>query len=85
MLLDYDDFYHRLWNEYISHTDVSLTYRKENSEFIKTVTFSLWRKYKSKNVSELVYAENLKIFFYNLFLFQPESFDVGVEEDFNRE
>lgn len=85
MSLDYDDFYHRIWNEYIGFTDVSLNYRRDNSEFIKAVTFSLWRKYKAKNVSELVYAESLKIFFYNLFLFQPESFDEGIEEDFNKE
>ena len=83
-MLEYDNFYHRLWNDYISFTDVSFNYRKENEEFIKAMTFSLWRKYKIKNVSELVYAENLKIFFYNLFLFLPETFDVGVEEDFNK-
>lgn len=83
-MLEYDDFYHRIWNDYISFIDVSYTYRKENTEFIKAVTFSLWRKYNSKNVSEVVFAENLKIFFYNLFLFQPETFDLGEEENFNK-
>lgn len=83
-MLEYDDFYHRIWNEYISFIDVSFNYRKENNEFIKAVTFSLWRKYNSKNVSEIVFAENLKIFFYNLFLFQPETFDLGEEENFNK-
>ena len=83
-MLEYDDFYHRIWNDYVSFTDVSFNYRKENNEFIKSVTFSLWRKYKSKNVSELVFAETIKIFFYNLFLFQPETFDLGIEENFNK-
>ena len=83
-MLEYDNFYHRVWNDYISFTDVSYNYRKENTEFIKAITFSMWRKYKTKNVSESVFADNLKIFFYNLFLFQPETFDVSVEENFNK-
>ena len=83
-MIEYDDFYHRVWNDYISFTDVSYNYRKENTEFIKAITFSMWRKYKTKNVSESVFADNLKIFFYNLFLFQPETFDVSVEENFNK-
>jgi len=83
-MLAYDDFYSRIWNHYISYSDVSFQYREQNAEFIKTLTFSLFRKYESKNVHESVYAENLKLFFYNLFLFKPEVFDGGEEIDFNK-
>jgi len=82
-MLSYEDFYSRIWNHYISYSDVSFQYREQNIEFIKALTFSLFRKYESKNVSESVYAESLKLFFYNLFLFKPEVFDVGEEKDFN--
>lgn len=82
-MLSYDQFYHRIWNEYLQQSDISLKYRSENSEFIKQVTFALWRKYESKNVSEYVYAEMLKILFINLFLYQPDTFDSGEEIDFN--
>lgn len=82
-MLTYEDFYSRLWNHYISFNDVSFEYREQNIEFIKAVTFSMFRKYESKNVSESVYAESLKLFFYNLFLFRPEVFDEGTGENFN--
>jgi len=82
-MLIYEEFYNRIWNHYINFTDVSFEYREQNIEFIKAVTFAMFRKYESKNVSESVYAESLKLFFYNLFLFRPEVFDAGEEKNFN--
>lgn len=82
-MLSYEEFYQRIWNYYISFNDVSYDYREQNIEFIKAVTFSLFRKYESKNVSESVYAESLKIFFHDLFLYQPTVLDFGGEKDFN--
>jgi hypothetical protein len=74
-MLDYDDFYRLVWGHYITEHDVSLAYREANTEFIRFITFSTWRKYQSKNVHESVFAENIKIFFNGLFLYQPDTFN----------
>ena len=85
MNLNYTDFYNRIWNHYISESDVSLSYREDNADFIRAVTFSFWRDYEVKNVSDVVYAKMLKIVFQNLFIHQPSTFDDGEIVDFNRE
>lgn len=82
-MLEYEEFYHKMWNEYITQSDVSFDYREQNAEFIKVITFSAWKKYSSKNVSEFVYAEMFKMFFLNLFLYNPDNFDTGEVRDFN--
>jgi len=84
MQLEYTEFYNLLWGYYINETDVSIDYRLKNKEFINMVTFSLWNKYKSKNISEAVYAESIKIFFQNMFLFNPDTFDNGEVKDWNK-
>lgn len=75
-MLDYEEFYRKIWGEYISEVDVSFEYRDRNADFIKQITFAAWRKYESKNVHESVYAEMFKTFFMNMFLYKPETFDV---------
>lgn len=73
--MNYEDFYRKIWGEYITEMDVSYEYRERNVEFIKQLTFSLFKRFENKNVHESVYAENIKLFFYNLFLYNPETFD----------
>ena len=83
-MLEYDDFYRVIWTDYISQSDISLKYRKENAEFLKHLTFSLWRKYQKVNVSEYVFAETIKIMFKDLFDYRPSLIDDGDIVDFNR-
>lgn len=73
---EYEDFYRKIWGDYINEADVSFEYRERNAEFIKQITFSAWRKSQSKNVHEAVYAEMFKVFFNNLFLYSPEVTDI---------
>lgn len=82
-MLKYEEFYNRIWNVYISESDVSLDYREQNADFIRIITFSFWKKYTSKNVSDSVYGEVVKIFFTNMFLYNPDNFDTGEVRDFN--
>jgi hypothetical protein len=82
-MLEYDDFYSRVWNDYISLLDVSHHYRTNNLEFIQHITFSAYRKYQTKNVHESVYAEMLKVFFTDLFIYRPEVVDSGDMIDWN--
>jgi len=84
-MLSYEDFYNRVWNYYISESDVSYDYRERNQDFIRTVTFSTYREYEKYNTSEIVYAKMLKILFNNLFLFKADNFDNGEIRDFNQE
>lgn len=73
--MNYDDFYRKIWGEYITELDVSFEYRERNTDFIKQLTFSLFKRFENKNVHESVYAESIKLFFHNLFLYSPETFD----------
>jgi hypothetical protein len=84
-MLNYEDFYDRIWNYFISESDVSFDYREKNQDFLRTVTFSMYREYEKHNINELVYAKLLKTFFSNLFLFKADNFDSGEIRDFNRE
>lgn len=74
--MTYENFYEYIWGRYVSESDVSFEYRKENQEFIRLLTFSLYQKYSSKNVHESVYAEAVKSFFNCLFLYKPNTFDI---------
>ena len=85
MQISYEDFYNLVWNYYITYSDVSKKYREKNQDFLRTLTFSLYREYQKHNVHEAVYAKNLKLFFNNLFLYSADSFDDGEIVDFNRE
>ena len=82
-MLDYEDFYFQIWNYFISESDVSFDYREENIDFIKAVSFSFFKEYEKNNVNVSVYGKVLKIFFSNLFLYSPKTFDVGEIRDFN--
>lgn len=84
-MLDYEDFYRSIWNFYITESDVSYDYREVNVDFIRVLTFSLYKEYEKNNVNVSVYGKTLKIFFSNLFLYTPETFDAGEIRDFNRE
>jgi len=74
-MLEYEDFYRKIWGEYINEHDVSFEYRERNTEFITQLTFSMWRSFQTKNVHESVYADMIKKFFYSLFVYKPETFD----------
>jgi hypothetical protein len=82
-MLDYEDFYRHVWNFYISESDVSFDYREVNVDFIRTLTFSLYKEYEKNNVNISVYGKTLKVFFANLFLYSPETIDHGDVRDFN--
>ena len=82
-MLEYEDFYNFIWRDYISQSDVSYKYREENQEFIRHLTYSMFRKYETKNVNEVVYAEVIKVFFKDLFDYQPSLYDNGEFVDFN--
>ena len=77
--MSYEDFYHIIWAECINENDVSFEYRQRNREFINNLTFSIWGSAQGKNVHESIYADNIKRFFYNLFLYKPENFDIFVD------
>ena len=83
-MLDYEEFYNRIWNYLIAETDVSFDYRSKNQDFIRMITFSMFQEYQKHNINEAVYAKLLKIFFNNLFLFSADNFDSGEIRDFNR-
>lgn len=83
-MLNYEEFYSRMWNYYISESDVSYEYREKNQDFIRLITFSLFQEYQKNNVSETVFGKCLKIFLNNLFLFSPDNFDNGEIKDFNK-
>lgn len=82
-MLDYEDFYFQIWNYFISESDVSFDYREDNIDFIRAVSFSFFKEYERNNVNVSVYGKALKIFFSNLFLHSPKTFDVGEIRDFN--
>lgn len=84
IMLNYEEFYERLWNYFLTESDVSYDYRENNQEFIRMITFSMFQDYQKHNVSEMVYGKMLKIFFSNLFLFTPSVFDDGNIRDFNK-
>lgn len=83
-MLEYEEFYSRIWNYYITESDVSYDYRDNNQDFIRTVTFNMFRDYEKHNVSEDVYGKMLKVFFTNLFLYGADNFDSGGIRDFNK-
>ena len=83
-MLDYEDFYRQIWEYYISESDVSYDYREKNIDFIRTVTFSFFKEYERNNVHVQVYGKAMKVFFNNLFLYSPDSFDSGEVRDFNQ-
>lgn len=83
-MLDYEEFYNRVWNYLISESDVSYDYREKNQDFIRTLTFSVFREYEKHNINEAVYAKLLKMFFSNLFLFGADNYDAGEPRDFNK-
>ena len=83
-MLDYEDFYLQIWSYFITESDVSFDYREKNIDFIRTLTFSFYKEYEKNNVNVTVYGKVLKIFFSNLFLYSPQTFDLGEIRDFNR-
>lgn len=82
---DYENFYTQIWSNYIMESDVSFDYRETNVDFIRTLTFNLYKDYERSNVSISVYAKMLKMFFTNLFLYSPPTMDDGDIRDFNKE
>jgi len=83
-MLDYEDFYGQIWGYFISESDVSYDYREKNIDFIRTLTFSFFKEYEKNNVHVQVYGKAMKVFFNNLFLYSPNTFDVGEVRDFNQ-
>ena len=84
-MLDYEDFYRQIWEYFINESDVSYDYREKNIDFIRTVTFSFFKEYERNNVHVQVYGKTMKVFFNNLFLYSPDTFDSGEVRDFNQE
>jgi secreted Zn-dependent insulinase-like peptidase len=82
---DYESFYTQIWSNYIMESDVSFDYRETNVDFIRTLTFNLYKDYERNNVSISVYGKMLKVFFTNLFLYSPSTIDDGDIRDFNKE
>lgn len=84
-MLNYEQFYERVWNYFITESDVSYDYRESNQDFIRMVTFSMFQDYQKQNVSEVVYGKMLKVFLTNLFIFSADNFDSGLVRDWNEE
>lgn len=84
-MLNYEEFYERVWNYFITESDVSYDYRESNQDFIRMVTFSMYQDYQKQNVNEIVYGRMLKMFFSNLFIFSADNFDNGSVRNWNEE
>lgn len=80
--MSYEKFLDLIWNDYISEKIVSNAYYAENEEFITALTFDLYRLFEMDGqMTVRIVKRTIESFFFNLFRFKGDNFDVGNTEE----
>lgn len=82
--MNYEKFLDLIWADYISEKIVSNAYYAENEEFITALTFDFYRLFEMDGKLTIrVIIKFIESFFFNLFRFKGDNFDVGnTDEEF---
>lgn len=80
--LHFEEFLDMVWNDYISEKIVSSAYYSENFDFISALTFDSYRLFQMDDkLTMRIIVRQLESFFFNLFRFKADNFDVGNMEE----
>lgn len=79
--LTYDEFFQFIWDDSNLSKIVSVAYQSENEEYIRSITFDIFRVYEFANLSERVALKLFEIHFSNLFRFQPKTKNIKEIKD----
>ncbi len=82
--LHFEEFVDKIWKDNVSEKVVSNAYYAENEDFILAMTYDNYRLFQlNPTLTIRIIARMIESFFFNLFRYKADNFDVQNLEDEN--
>lgn len=77
----YDEFFQYIWDDSNLSKLVSISYQSKYEDYIRSLTFDMFRLYEKANLSERVMLKLFEVHFFNLFRFNPSNENINEIKD----